>query len=397
MSDTPQSPTYAQNYEAFFASYHPEMLARIQTLVNIDSGTRQVAGVNEVMGHLEQWLRAIDFSVTLHPTPNFGNNLLARRQGRGKARILVVGHVDTVYAAGSAQNRPFALHDGLAYGPGVIDMKSGVIMGIYALRALLESGFEDYGELCMVLNNDEEVGSAGSSAFLRDVAREVDAGLVLEPTYNKETLTHARKGADKYMLEIHGVSAHSGAEPQLGRSAVIELAHKMIAIYNLNALFRGVTFNVTRISSNEPLNIVPDLARCHISVRAFNQQGLDRAAAMLEQIASGSNVPDTRSILTRTPGRRPYEPTPQLMNLLAMAQAEGQALGLNLRAEAKGGVSDANLLMEAGVPTLDSLGPVGGYMHNLEREQLNVDSLIQRGALLTGLIQHIALAHLGEH
>jgi glutamate carboxypeptidase len=368
------------------------MLECIATLVNIDSGTRQVAGVNHVMSFLERWLSEIGFTVTLHATPPFGNNLVARRKGKGSTRVLIVGHVDTVYGLGSAQTRPFSITDGLAHGPGVIDMKSGVVMGVYALRALLDAGFDDYGELCVVFNNDEEVGSAGSSALLRDIARQVDVGLVLEPTYNINTVTNARKGADKYMLEVHGVSAHSGAEPQHGRSAVIELAQKIIAINHLHMLLRGVTFNVTRLSSSEPLNIVPDFASCHISVRSFNQQGLDRAAALLEQVVSGHSIPDTRSVLTRTPGRRPYEVTPQVMQLVALVQQEGGALGYEILASAKGGVSDANLLMEMGVPTLDSLGPVGGNMHNLEREQLRVDSLIQRGALLAGTIQHICLS-----
>jgi glutamate carboxypeptidase len=394
MPDALHNSTYAQLYLPLLQNYQDAMLKRIATLVNIDSGTGQITGVNRIMDYLEQWLSELGFTVMLHPTLPFGNNLLARRKGRGKARILLVGHVDTVYAAGSAQSRPFSINNGLAYGPGVIDMKAGVVMAVYALRALLEAGFEDYGELYVFFNNDEEVGSAGSSPFLRDIARQVDIGLVLEPSYSPAVVTHMRKGADKYMLEVRGLAAHAGGEPQKGRSAVIELAYKMIAIYSLNALFRGVTFNVTRLSSSEPLNIVPDMARCHISVRAFSQQALDRAAEKLEQIVTGHSIPDTRATLTRTPGRRPYEATPQVMELVAIAQTEGQALGVQVRPEPKGGISDANLLMEVGVPTLDSLGPIGGNLHNLDLEHLNIDSLPLRGALLAGIIQHICLSKL---
>ena len=157
-----------------------------------------------------------------------------------------------------------------------------------------------------------------------------------------------------------------------GRSAVIELAHKMIAIHHLNSVFPGVTFNVTRISSSEPLNVVPDSARCHISVRAFNQRGLDLAAAALDQIAAGCSIPDTHTRLTRIRGRAAYEATPEVMRLVEIAQSEAKGLGIELISETKGGVSDANLLMEVGVPTLDSLGPVGGGMHDLNREHLRV-------------------------
>src|SRR5205807_7089041 len=164
---------------------------------------------------------------------------------------------------------------------------SGVLMGMYALRVLQEAGFEEYGELCVVFNNDEEVGSPGSIPLLRKIAQQVDIGLVLEPSRSAEVVTKARKGADRYVMDVIGVPAHSGAEPFKGRSAVIELAHKMIAVHNLNTLYPGVTFNVTRLSSSEPLNIVPDAARCHISVRAYTEQGLDMAAGALEKIVAG--------------------------------------------------------------------------------------------------------------
>ena len=388
----PLESTYAQTYLPQLQAYQDELLQRLTTLVNIDSGTGQIAGINKIMSLLEQWLREIGFSVTLHAEELFGNNLVARRTGAGQKRILLVGHVDTVYAAGSAEIQPFAMRDGLAYGPGVIDMKSGVLMGIYALRVLLETDFDQYGELCVVFNNDEEVGSPGSAPLLRDIAKQVDVGLVLEPARAPQILTHARKGADKYMLDVTGISAHSGAEPQKGRSAVIELAHKILAIHNLNILYPGVTFNITRLSSTEPLNIVPDKARCHISVRAHSSRELNMAQAALEQVAASRSVPDTHTVLTRTPGRRPYRATPEVMRLVAMAQAEGEALDLHIVSESKGGVSDANTLMEVGVPTLDSLGPCGSDMHNLNREYLRINSLPVRGALLAGLLQRICLS-----
>jgi glutamate carboxypeptidase len=384
--------TYGHIYLSRLQSYQHELLQRLELLVNIDSGTGYAEGVNQIMSCLEQWLGDIGFRVTLHPSDHFGNNLLARRQGKGQRRLLLVGHVDTVYPQGAAAARPFQLQDGIATGPGVIDMKSGVLMGIYALHALVESGFEEYSELLVVFNNDEEVGSPGSAPLLREIAGQVDAGLVLEPTRSIDIVTKARKGADKYMMEIAGVPAHSGAEPNRGRSAVIELAHKMIAIHNLNSMFPGVTFNVTRITSSEQLNVVPDKARCHISVRAYSERGLDLAATTLEQIAAGCSIPDTYTRLTRTRGRIPYEATPGIMHLLEIARLEGKGLGLELEAESKGGVSDGNLLMEAGVPTLDSLGPAGGGMHDLKREFLRVDSIPVRGALLAGLIHNLCLS-----
>ena len=383
---------YAPIYLPKLQSYQHELLQRLELLVNIDSGTGQIDGINSIISYLEQWLSDIGFAVTLHNSASYGNNLVARRLGKGHLRLLLVGHVDTVYPYGAAAAQPFNIRDGIAFGPGVIDMKSGVLMGMSSLQALTESGFEEYSELIYVFNNDEEVGSTGSAPLLREIARQVDIGLVLESSRSIEVVTRARKGAEKYEMEVIGVPAHSGAEPNRGRSAVIELAHKMIAIHHLNSLFPGVTFNVTRISSSEPLNVVPDSARCHISVRAFNQRGLDLAATALDQIAAGCSIPDTQTRLTRTRGRVAYEATPQVMHLVEIAQSEAKGLGIELIAESKGGVSDANLLMEVGIPTLDSLGPVGGGMHDLNREHLRVDSVPIRGALLAGLIHNLCLS-----
>ncbi len=384
--------SFSQLYLPILQSYQNELLQRLELLVNIDSGSGQIDGINSIISYLKQWFSDMGFSVTLHNSPMYGNNLVARRAGKGHVRLLLVGHVDTVYPQGAVAAKPFHIQDGIAYGPGVIDMKSGDVMGLYALQALLEAGFEEYKELIFVFNNDEEVGSTGSAPLLRATARHVDVGLVLESSRSMEIVTRARKGAEKYELEVIGVPAHSGAEPNRGRSAVIELAHKMIAIHHLNSVFPGVTFNVTRISSSEPLNVVPDSARCHISVRAFNQRGLDLAATALDQIAAGCSILDTQTRLTRIPGRAAYEATPQVMHLVEIAQSEAKGLGIDLISEAKGGVSDANLLMEVGVPTLDSLGPVGGGMHDLNREHLRVDSIPVRGALLAGLIHTLCLS-----
>lgn len=180
MPQQPTHDTYAQQYLPLFQSYQDEYLHRLATLVNIDSGTTQIEGITQIMSYLERWFSELGCTVTLHPTELFGPNLVARRTGKGSTRILLVGHVDTVYGPDATRARPFTVQDGIAYGPGVIDMKCGVVMSFYTLRALIESGFNDYGELCVVINNDEEVGSPGSAPLLRDIARQVDIGLVLE-------------------------------------------------------------------------------------------------------------------------------------------------------------------------------------------------------------------------
>jgi glutamate carboxypeptidase len=386
-----QTFTYAQTYLPVFRSYQDEYLQRLETLVNIDSGSGQVGGIHDIIAYLQHWLTELDFTIMLNPTDHYGPNLVARRKGQGTKRIVLVGHIDTVYNAGDAQSHPFTLHHDRAYGPGVLDMKAGVLMGIYAARALVDTGFDHYGELVMIWNNDEEVGSPASERLIREIAQQADVGLVLEPANLPHQVTVARKGVDKYILDITGISAHSGVEPHKGRSAVLELAHKIVAIHNLHTIFPHVTFNVTRISSTEQLNVVPDRARCSISVRAFSEEMLNTVNLALKQIVLNCNVPGVQASLACNHGRRPYESTPEVTHLFSLADQEGEALGLRLEGITKGGVSDANFLMEAGLPTLDGLGPAGNGDHNLDLEHVLLDSVPLRGALLAGLMQRICL------
>lgn len=164
-------PTFAQKYLPLLQSYQEDLLARLEMLINIDSGSGQSEGVAQVMQHLQAWVRELGFSVLLHPTESYGPNLLANRRGKGHLRLLVVGHVDTVYARGAAEKRPFQIRDGLASGPGIIDMKSGVLMGMYAVKALIETNFEEYGEITLLFNNDEEVGSPAARPFFASLLR----------------------------------------------------------------------------------------------------------------------------------------------------------------------------------------------------------------------------------
>src|SRR5260370_1943767 len=150
--------SYAPNYLPRLQSYQRELLDRLELLVNIDSGTGQIEGINSIMLYLEHWLRDIGFAVELHPSDLYGKNLVARRQGQGGGclRVLLIGHVDTVYPQGSVAIQPFHVRDGVAFGPGVIDMKSGVLQGIYTLQALVESGFEEYTDPILLLNNYDD-------------------------------------------------------------------------------------------------------------------------------------------------------------------------------------------------------------------------------------------------
>ncbi len=365
------------------------LLTDLETLVNIDSGTYTPAGVARVADELRPRFAALGFEVETILGREMGPQLIARLTGKGHARVALIGHMDTVFPDGEAQRRPFAVRDGRAYGPGVFDMKGGLLVGLYALRVLAEAGESPYSELTFLCNSDEEIGSPESRPYVEQVARNVDAALVLEPSADVEKLTTARKGVGMYRLEVQGRSAHAGVEPKRGRNAILELAHRIQALQALNGTIEGVTVNVGVVAGGERPNVVPEHAHALIDVRAVDDAGVAAAEeAMQRVIAEPSHVADTQVSLSGHFEHRPFPYNDGTARLFALAEAEGAALGLTMRGAPTGGASDGNTTAGLGVPTLDGLGPAGGLAHN-PGEYVVVESFAKRIALLAGLLRRI--------
>jgi glutamate carboxypeptidase len=365
-------------------------LADLETLVNIDSGTYTPGGVARVADELAPRFAALGFAVEIQPGRELGPQLVARRQGTGRARVVIVGHMDTVFPDGEAKRRPYALRDGRAYGPGVFDMKSGLLVGLYALRVLAEAGEAPYSELTFICNSDEEIGSPESHDLIAATAQDADAVLVLEPTADVERVTVARKGVGMYRLEVRGRAAHAGVEPKRGRSAIVELAHRTLALHALNGTIPGVTVNVGVVAGGERPNIVADHATAEIDIRAADPAGVAAIHEALQRVASDAerHVLDTETSLTGGMRHQPFTQSEQSARVFALAQAEAAALGLTLRGEPTGGASDGNTAAALGVATLDGLGPAGGLAHN-PGEFITVASVAPRIALLAGLLRRL--------
>ncbi|HUY78254.1 MAG TPA: M20 family metallopeptidase [Ktedonobacterales bacterium] len=365
-------------------------LADLETLVNIDSGTYTPAGVTRIADELAPRFAALGFAVKTQPGRELGPQLVARRQGTGRAKLVIVGHMDTVFPDGEAQRRPYALRDGRAYGPGVFDMKSGLLVGLYALQVLAEMDEAPYSELTFICNSDEEIGSPESHDLIAATARDADVVLVLEPTSDVERVTVARKGVGLYRLEVRGRAAHAGVEPKRGRSAIIELAHRTLALHALNGTIPGVTVNVGVVAGGERPNIVADHATAEIDVRAADPAGVAAIHEALQRVASDieRHVPDTEVSLTGGMRHQPFTQSEQSARVFALAQAEAATQGLTLRGEPTGGASDGNTAAALGVATLDGLGPAGGLAHN-PGEFITVASVAPRIALLAGLLRRL--------
>ncbi len=369
----------------------PGYLADLERLVNIDCGTYTKAGVDEVGRWVAEQLRALGASVRVEPNASLGDTLVGELPGRGGPNILLIGHLDTVFEPGTVAARPFSVRGGRAYGPGAADMKSGLLAGLYALRALESTvGAPDqlpFGRLVYVVNPDEEIGSPASTPVIERVVREqsIDFALVLEEGRANGDIVSARKGVVDIRLRIAGRAAHAGVEPEKGRSAVVEAAHKILALTALNGRWPGVTVNVGAVHGGTRANVIAEHAELEIDLRATNRAALERAEAEIRAIAERSTVPDVVTSVELRGHFWPMEKTAAAGALVDQAVALAARLGFALKDAATGGASDANTTAGLGVPTLDGLGPVGGNPHS-PAEYVEIDSIVPRTTLLAALL-----------
>ena len=370
----------------------PDYLADLERLVNIDCGTYTKQGVDEVGRWVAAQFRDLGASVTVLPHETYGDTVVGVLEGKGRGRAVLIGHMDTVFEAGTVAERPFVVDDGRAYGPGVDDMKGGLLTGLYALRVLRSTrgggapgDWLPFERLTFVANPDEEVGSPSSTLHIKEAARDATVAFVLESARENGDIVSARKGIADFRLTVVGRAAHAGVEPEKGRSAILEAAHKTLALHALNGRWPGVTVNVGSIHGGTRPNIVADKCELHVDVRATTVNNLDAVEAEIRAIAEGATVADTTCVIERLHHWLPMEKTPAGAALAEMAINLAARIGFGLRDAATGGASDANTTSGMGVPSLDGLGPVGGADH-APGEYLEVDSIVPRTTLFAALL-----------
>ena len=300
--------------------------------------------------------------------------------GGGTPRVLLLGHVDTVWPAGTLARWPFDVVDGRATGPGVFDMKAGLVQGIEAL-----AGLDDLEGVALLATTDEEVGSPTSRALVEETARTCEAVLVLEPSA-AGALKTSRKGVSNYELVVHGRASHAGLEPELGANALVELSHQVLALADVAAPDAGTTVTPTVAAAGTTTNTVPAVARAAVDVRALTaaeQDRVDRALRSLEPY-----VPGCRLELLGGVNRPPLEGSASA-ELFDRARRIAAELGLPpLRGVPVGGGSDGNFTAGLGIPTLDGLGGVGDGAH-AEGEHVVVAAMAERAALVRGLLAEL--------
>ncbi|MFF2546260.1 M20 family metallopeptidase [Kitasatospora sp. NPDC058063] len=373
----------------------PRYLADLAELVAVDSGSYSPEGVNRVADWLDRRLTDIGFTterIILAPTDGraCGDLLVGRLAGTlpasdGGARIVLAGHMDTVFEDGAAAERPFRTVGARAHGPGVSDDKGGLLAGVVAADLLVRHGFTDFAELVVLATPDEEIGSPASRAETERIAAGADFALALECARENGDLVVERKGFADVRVTVTGRAAHAGIEPERGANAALAAAHLVIALQGLNGRWPGVTLNVGIVRAGSRINIVCPQAELLVEVRATTVAGLHTALGAVRETAARTAVAGTTARVDQLDFCPPMENTPAAQAVLATAQEVAAGLGIEIDGASTGGVGDANLISGLGVPTLDGLGPVGGADHSPE-EWLDVDSVPGRIALLAALV-----------
>jgi glutamate carboxypeptidase len=327
------------------------------------------------------------FEVERHARAEFGDDLLATRQGSGRGRILLLGHMDTVFPAGTAAARPMAIQGTKVMGPGVCDMKAGLLAALYALAALDEMGFHEYERLTYLAVSDEESGRRHSVPLIRAQSRQADAVLTLEAARANGDIVTARKAVRWYRVEAIGRSAHAGVEPEKGRSAILALAHHVLAFDRLNGLRPGATLNVGAIEGGSLPSVVAERAGLRLDLRAWTEADMRALEQAVQEQLARPVVPDVRvaASLEGGSGMPAMERTPAVAELERLAQQAALELGFEVRGASTGGGSDASFAAAEGTPALDGLGPIGGLDHGPD-EYVELSSIVPRTALLARLI-----------
>lgn len=371
----------------------PDQLRLLETLVNIDSGTGDVEGGRKVAAVLIPRLEALGMTVETVPAeiPGLPENLVATLKGAGKGRILMIGHLDTVFEPGTAAMRPFRVDGDRLVGPGVGDEKGGVVSGVLALSILRELGFKDFRQIVFLIETSEERGSPGTRKLIDRLLADADVELNLEPGGEPDVITVWRKGSNVVRIDVKGRAAHAGVAPGDGRNAAEEVINQVAAVKDFPKTGDGTTVNLTLLNAGARNNIIPEAASATFSVRVRKKEDFEPVLEALNRSAASPKIPDTSVAVSVTTSFPPLPDNPATDALADRAAAIYAGLGLTLQRGGNGGASESALAFEAGVPALDGLGPIGGDFHS-EKEWIDARSLTPRLYLLTKLLMDLGKA-----
>jgi glutamate carboxypeptidase len=368
----------------------PHYLDIVREMVAVDSPTYFMPGIGKMTELVERRMRETGAATkVLAAGVGKGNNVVGTWRGAGKGDILLLAHMDTVHREGSAAEWPFRIDGNRAFGPGVLDDKGGIALGLAAIDLLRKTGFTDFARITFLVNSDEERGSFGSRDLIRELASEHDVAFVLEFGSPDDKVTSWRKGIGYFKLEVTGKSAHAGADPEKGCNALAEAAYQVLQLGKLGDPGKETTVNFTVMKAGDRPNIIPDRASAQADVRILHPEELARLEADVARLASDKLLGCTKVEAVIEPGRPPFPPNPGTDALVGKAQAFYREIGMELGVEGSGAGTDGNYSASVGTVTLDALGPVGGGAHT-RGEYIDIDRLGPRIYLLARLMMDSA-------
>lgn len=373
----------------YLKSEETAMLELLEKLVNVDSGSYNKQGVDEIVRILQQEFDDLDFDTYVNEEKEFGNQLIVSHKEATDPTTLLVLHMDTVFGKGTAKERPFTIKEGIAYGPGVIDMKGSHVTTLFAVKALLKEHADALKSVKILFTSDEEIGAPAGRAVIEEHASGMKYALVMEPARTDGSLVSSRRGGGLYKMEVSGRAAHSGIEPEKGRSAIEELSHKVIKLHALSDLENGISVNVGLINGGSSVNTVAPKATGEIDIRITKMEQAEPLAKKIEEICATPDVDGTSIKLEGGITRPPMEKNTQTIELLDTIKEVGEEIGLPITDISTGGGSDASFTSAMGIATIDGLGPKGGNQHN-EGEYLEIETLVERAELLAAVVKRLA-------
>jgi len=371
----------------YFVSKKSEMIQSLETLVNFESPSSNKKLLDVLAAHLKSMFEPLASQIEVIEQKKYGNQIKVVfdpwNQLGDNSYNLILCHFDTVWSEGTIQTRPFKISEGKAWGPGVLDMKGGIILTEYAFRAIHDFKMKLHHPIILLLSGDEEIGSMTSRPIIEENVKSAKYVFVPESPLPNGVLKTARKGTARFVIEIEGRAAHSGIEPEKGISAITELAEQVLHINQLSNINEGTTINVGVVEGGTKVNVVAPKAMAEVDVRVWSQDEMDRIDAAFNSLKTF-----TPGIKIKVSGgftRPPMERTEEIGNLFEKAKEFAESFGLDLQESPTGGASDGNFTAALGIPTLDGLGPVGEGAH-AEHEHVVLDSIPARAALLTSLL-----------
>ncbi len=365
-----------------FEARKPEMIALLKQLVEIESPSNNKAAVDRVGVFLSDECRRAGAQVEVVPNEITGNHLIAR-WGSGSGGILLMHHMDTVFPLGTLERMPFYEKDERLFGPGVLDMKGGIVVSLSAIIALKASR-ELNRPVTMLVTSDEEIGSGSSQELIEHLARQATLVLVMESGLLDGSLKAWRKGVGDFVIKVKGHAAHAGGAHEEGRNAIEELAHQVLAIQKMTNYEKGTTLNVGVIQGGTVSNVVPEEASAIVDFRVLIPEEAERVTKALHALSPVT--PDTSLEVSGGLNRPPMPNNALMKTTFEKAIKIASGIGQQIKAGGSGGGSDGNFVAPLGIPLLDGMGTYGEGLHS-EREYIFTRSLTERAALTAALIK----------